>query len=1582
MIEINWHIFKVKFNGKENGTFENLAYQLFCAEHNNRIGIFRFKNQAGIETEPIQANEELVGFQAKFYETKIADNKDDIIDSIKKAKRENPNLNKISFYINQEFSESSTKGKKDPDYKTDIEKEAQKINLSIDWRVPSHFERQLALPENLYLAEFFFGSGKNVIDFIEGLKNHTENLFLAIQTDVVFNEKSIKIDRKEIIKTLDETLNESKAVILSGEGGCGKTAVVKDFFEKHKNAIPFYMFKAVEFNVHEIKSLFHNYGDYSLQDFIKAHENEQQKIVVIDSAERISDLEYQEPVKEFLSELLKNSWTIIFTTRLSYLDDLRFQFLSVYRLSFEQINISNLTDKELEKLSEQYAFELPANARMKNIIQNPFYLDEYFKSYASYNNSILYAQFKEIIWLRKIQNSSFTKDNTHILREKCFLNIAKIRSERGAFYILPTECSDNILSLLVKDEIIGFDKNSGGYFITHDIYEEWGINVHIERTFNTAQDYPAFLNDIGTTLIIRRAFRQWLSDKLLDKIAVIKTFIEDAFENDSIELFWKDEILTSVLLSEYSEEFFIQFKNNILDNDFLILKKISFLLRISCKEVDNTRSKLLDPTQDINLNYVFTKPKGKGWNSTIHLIYKNQNMIPFPLLPHIVPLLSDWCNNNKKGNSTREAGLLALKFYTEIQTKDKYGSSADFTNTLIKIIIHSAYEIKTELIVLFDEMLAKPLVDRRGLNYDLCKAVISSDTDNLSIIDALPEYVIKLAKLFWIDSNKKKEFYGGYGVENYYGLNDSGHHDYFPASALQTPIYWLLVLSFEKTIDFIIDITNKTVKNYVDSGFDNDIQEIKLVINEGQSCKQYLSRSLWNMYRGAGSPVSPYLLQSIHMALEKYFLEKAEKYDSEIIESWLIYLITKSNSASITSVVTSIVLAFPNKFFNVAKILFSCSSLLLIDNLRAKMGEHEAKSLYSIGRGMNSKDKIFENERLKTCDDKHRSLSLENLILNYQFFRDEQTTEEEADKKQKELWEIIDRLYNELPEKSQETDDDKTKRLLLARIDRRKMKPIVERQGDNLVIDFNPQIDEELIKHSEDTTRQSIELMKYTALKLWASHKFDNTKKTDDYKQYDDNPQLVLKETKEIIEGLLTTGQDGIFHLFNGSIPAYTCSVLLREYSSKLTADDLDICKQTILEYALEPFQQNYQYQISDGVEVAINVLPFLIELFPVEKNKFLTILLLILFDPTQLGAYKRVSDYSIESILNDLWRISLEDAKKILFAFLKFKPVFNSVLSELKEDAADNYKWQRHTQSEIINKLIEKYGDDIESFILIPLQIEEIDISSYSIRDLEVAFQLVPHDTENEDLLSFVNSICAVFAKKLLHKDEDEDEDEDIDFSLRIKVFTKFSYFILFRDIKDIGKFIQPFVDNFSVNEHMASFFHQIILAQDRVSRYEHFWTVWESFFEKLTINSSSRNYHLREVVHNYLLACNNWIESAKSWHSLKENEKIFYKKVVKEIGHLPSVLDSIVQLLNEIGSEFLNEGIFWISDMVEKNKRNKLEVNTVYYTEKLVRKYIFLNRNKVRRDDRIKNKILQILNFLIERGSVNAYLLREDIL
>ena len=1582
MIEINWNNFKAKFNGKETLSFENLAYQLFCFEFNIKTGIFRFKNQTGIETEPIQTETDCVGFQAKYYETKIADNKGDIIDSIKKAKNKNSKLTKIWFYLNHEFSESTKKNKKEPQYKIDIENEAKKNSVQIEWRVPSHFERQLALPENNYLAEYFFSLSKNAIDFLNEIKEHTENILYSIQYEIKFNDQIIKIDRTKFIETIEGDSEKSEIIIISGEGGSGKTALIKEFYEKVTDKTPFYIFKVAEFNISDIREIFNKYGGHSLNDFIEIHKCEDKKFIVIDSAEKLSDLENQDAFKEFLSALLKSSWKIIFTTRYSYLDDLKFQFIEVYRSPFKVINIENLSTKELTALSEKHDFQLPSDKRLQSLIKNLFYLDEYLQNYQSFDNRINYDHFKSILWQKKIQKSTERKDNLHIERENCFLSLAKTRSESGLFFIKPEQWSNKVLSKLEADEIIKYDSSQGGYFITHDIYEEWALEKIIEREFKTSENYCDFFEQIGNSLSIRRAFRNWLSEKLIENIDDIKSFIENVFLEEKIKAFWKDELLISVLLSNYSEAFFNQFEKTILGQNQSFLKKIVFLLRIACKEVDNSLSKILafQDNNNINLKYVFTKPKGSGWNSTIGFIYKNIDKFSPTTIYYIIPLLQDWNNNNKTGETTRKASLFALHFYKEIQFNDDFRYSSKIEKELIEIILHGASEIKDELKAIFDEIIENKWVNHRDAYSDLCNTILTSTYDNIRVIISLPDYVIKLSDLFWFKTERTSPYYDydGIGVEKSYSLNNNWHHDYFPASAFQTPIYWLLQFSFKETIDFILGFANKTVQSYADSGIDKTVEEIEVTIDDKTKIKQFISNSLWNMYRGTGSPVTPYLLQSIHMALEKFLLEVSKTQDEKIIESWLVYLIKNSKSASITSVVTSVVLAYPDKFFNVAKILFKTSEFFLYDNIRAN-SEHQAKSLYSIGYGLNYKNKIFEDERIKTCDDSHRKTSLENLALNYQFFRSENISEEVFEHRQKVIWDLIDGYYAGLPDKSKETDNDKTLKLLLARIDRRNMNPTVEQKDDKILINFNPEIEPELKKHSEDAVKESLEMMKYAALKLWSTYKFDNSKKYGDYDQYENNPKRVLKETKEIIDGLKNS-KNGQFHLFNSSIPAFTCSALIREYENELTTEEKEYCKNIIVEYATEPFRPNYQYQISDGVEVAVNALPFLFNLFPDEKEEFKIILLFILFDSYPIGQYKRVCDYSIEAIINNLWDISYEDAHAIFLGFLKLKPKFNQLEDDIVKENHRNFN-HRTLRSQVLEKFVEESKSELENIASNNVLYDEIRLNELNSEILETAFQLLPSNTSNATHIDFINNTLTFFGKELLV------DNDKVDYSLRHRFFEKFSYFILNRETENINKFIQPFVDNFSNTREMASFFQEIISTEDKLNKYEQFWLIWGSFYDSIVVMCKNRssNYYLSEIVHTYLLAWPYWRETAKEWHSLKDREKVFYKKVSKDIGHCPSVLYSISKLLNEIGSGFLSDGVFWISEMIEKNSNlstEELETNTIYYIEVIIRKYVYLNRTKIKTDLKIKNKILIVLNFLIEKGSVNGYLLREDLL
>ena len=1586
MIKPDWNKFKAKFSDNPQDNFEWFCYLLFCKEFNQPHGIFRYVNQSGMETNPIKVGDDWIAWEAKFYEDKLSIHKKEFIQKLKITKNKNPETTKMFFYTPIDWTESSKKTKRITDQQKEIERYAKNknININIVWKGASFFESEFVSIENEIIAQHFFSLDKSIFDLIKEQQKHTENILNEIQTCITFNDQSIEIDRSKDLEKLKK--DSEQVLILSGVGGVGKTALIKNLYEQLKEKVPFYIFKAAEFELRNINYLFR---DFNFQDFIESHKNENDKIIVIDSAEKLLDLKNTDPFKEFLSILIKSKWKLIFTIRDDYLKDLNYQFFEFYKISPLNINIQNLELKELTTISELYNFSLPKDDRLLELIKNLFHLNEYLKFYKK-DEKINYIDFKEKLWNKNIKKSKSA-------REQCFLKIAFERANDGQFFVNPN-CESQILDDELKnDGILGYE-SPHGYFITHDIYEEWALEKIIEREFIKKVDSKTFFENIGSSLSIRRAFRNWVSEKLLLENEEIKNFIEEVLEDGEIESFWKDEILVSVLLSDYSEKFFEIFKDELLTNNLELLKKLTFLLQIACKEVDNDFFKQLG-LKNLNLftlKYILTKPKGQGWKSLIKFVFENSDKICVKNIYFVLPIIHDWNSKFKEGETTRLSSLIALQYYQWIIKEDIYFSRDDNKDHLLQTILYGSSEIKDELKEIFGEILKNQWKYHRNPYYDLSKAILTK-LEGTTILKVLPKYVLQLADLFWSYTPKKDDFYyhSRIGMEKYFSMEDE-HLDYFPASSYQTPIYWLLQSSLKETIDFILEFTNKTVEYFAKSDFAKyEVEEVEVFIEKGKTIRQYISNRLWCTYRG--TQVSPHALESMHMALEKFFLERGKNTESKTLEHWLLYLLKNLKSASISAVVASIVMAYPEKTFNFAKILFKTKKFFLYDTSRLVLDQGQKSSLLMLKNnfGVNSKNEIHENERLEACDDKHRKWSLEHLFLNYQFFRSEETNEKEANERQKVLWEILDNYYKELPNKSKETESDKTWRLYLARMDRRKMNLTTKKTDDGLIIQWNPKIEPKLKEYSEKSLKKISKQMKYSSLKLWANYKMRNDNKYKLYKQYEKNPTLALKEVKKIISKLKSLEkrrllkiqylEDKNFYLFNYSIPANVCSVLIRErdYFKKLSDGDKSFCKSIVLESASSSFKKGYQYQISDGTQSTISVLPILLNEFPNEKRVIKTILLITLFDEYPIDmADNKFNIFPITAILK-LWENNFDNAQSLLFGYLLLKPKYEELRKKLR---LKNYKKGIYElcENEIIEKFLEENEADLQKVVNNQLSLNDIgDIKKLDLFILGTAFLLIPSRTDNKEHKEIAKKITSIFAEKLLSKDRDD----KIDYKVKHDFLEKLAYFVLSSLKEEIQEYLNPFLDNFNSSETIADLFEEFISAEDYLNSYENFWEVWDSFKSKvIELCKDGDGYgYIDKIVKSYLFAQTPWKRTATEWHTLKNENKRFFKKMSEKIGQCPSALYAISKLLNDIGSSYLNDGISWISNILQNNKNllnAKLETNTVYYLENLVKKYIYDNRKKIKKTKKLKQEVLIILDFLIEKGSVVGYILRENIL
>jgi len=1589
LIKPDWDKFKAKFSDNPQNNFEWLCYLLFCKEFKQEH-IFRYKHQSGIETNPITIDGEIISWQAKFYGNTLSDYKTELIKMIDQIDNDYPDLTKLIFYTNQEWGQGKTKDPEtkakinDPKAKIDVEKKAAEKNIKIEWRTASFFESPFVTIDNKIIAQHFFSLDQSIIGLVNEKKEHNDALFHEIQTDIDFNDQKIEINRSEILQNIENELRQKQILIISGVGGVGKTAVIKNLYKKIGDENPFYVFKANEFNTNNINELFNG---LNFRDFIDFHDNEKIKIIVIDSAEKLLELQNTELFKEFLLNLIENKWKIIFTTRNNYLGDLNYQFIEIHKVVPFNLDIQNLIMDDLEILSTKYNFSLPEDSKLLELIKNPFYLSEYLRFYNEKEN-LDYLNFKEKLWNNIIKQSE-------PLREQCFLKTAFERANQSQFFVNP-DCDSQILNKLFKDGILGYE--TAGYFITHDIYEEWALEKRIDSEFINKQNNKEFFEKIGESLPIRRSFRNWVSENLLLGNDFIKAFIEEIIQDNEIESFWKDEVLVSVLLSDYSEAFFDLFHEELIKHDHEFITKLVFLLRTACKEVDNDFFQGLskEEVNSLHLTYFFTKPKGRGWQSLIKFVYQNLETIKIENVNFIFLIIHDWNSKFKEGETTKLSGLIALEYYKWAIEEDKY-LDRDIEEKILQTILYSASEIKDELILIFDEILENKWKSHRDPYNELVNAILTKMGVNMEVIKALPEYVLKLADLFWFktkvvdlhDSRSPDSKHEGAlpYVDNSLDLDANfclNRHtaDYFPASAFQTPIRWLLHYSFRNTIDFILDFTNKTIECYFKSDLGREenpafgkekVAEIDVFIEDEKINKQYIDDTIWNVYRGTKN--SPYVLQSVHMALEKYFLERAEHTDAKILENWLLYLLINTRSASITAVVVSIVLAFPNKTFNVARVLFQTKEFFIYDNHRMSLENHVV-GIYSREYG-----DFFQKERIKTRSDKHRNKSLEQLALAYQFFKTEEMSEDEVMERKNVIWNIFDKYYDHLPDKSEENEFDKNWRLYLARMDSRKITPKAEEKEGQVIVSLNPEIDSELKEFSETSINEISEKMKYMSLKMWASYKMRNDEQYKKFEEYTNNPQIVLEKLKEVIEGFKKSS-DPNYSLFNYSIPGDVSSVLVRYYYEKLSKDERIFCKNIILGEASSSLRENYAYQMWDGVDSAISVLPTLLREFPEEKDVIKCILLLTLFDPNSVGVGREFCDYSKEAILNNLWDISFEDAQSLLFGYLWLKPKYEELRLELREK---NYEKNIYHMNEIqlITEFVTKYENNIENVIDNKIDINDLnEIENLDLDVLKTTFEIIPSKTDDIKHKKLAKTIIAAFAMDLLsNKRADK-----VDYGLRHNFLEKLADFVLNASEQNISTYLNPFIDNFNNSEYIAELFQKFIYAEDRLEVYDHFWKVWSLFYEKIVeLCKGGDNYQTASIIKSYLFAEFFWNEKDTKWHTFKENDKRFFKKITEEIGHCPSVLFSISKLLNGLGSIYLDDGILWISRMLNVNKNlwsDNLENKTIYYLENIVKKYAYVNRENIRRTRQLKKEFLVILDFLIEKESVAGYMLREDIL
>ena len=189
----NWKSFEYKYRGREQDAFEDLARTLFRKEMGIKYGLFQRINHKGNETDIVEKEGKVCGFQAKFFDKRI--DADNIISSMRDAKESHPEQTHYYIYCNLAFGNPQRrKGAKKTDpipnqtlAEEKINRTANELGLTIVWKMDRAILDEAN--EETWIDDVFFCVESRLEALIGEERQHSEIAFNSINYTCLFNNR-------------------------------------------------------------------------------------------------------------------------------------------------------------------------------------------------------------------------------------------------------------------------------------------------------------------------------------------------------------------------------------------------------------------------------------------------------------------------------------------------------------------------------------------------------------------------------------------------------------------------------------------------------------------------------------------------------------------------------------------------------------------------------------------------------------------------------------------------------------------------------------------------------------------------------------------------------------------------------------------------------------------------------------------------------------------------------------------------------------------------------------------------------------------------------------------------------------------------------------------------------------------------------------------------------------------------------------------------------------------------------------------------------------------------------------------------
>ncbi|HTN07600.1 hypothetical protein [Agriterribacter sp.] len=1424
---------------------------------------------------------------------------------------------------------------------------------------------------------FDFSRLEPVYKSVEKLLKDSEAILKPIKNVIGNSTAQFYISRPTMIQDIVNGTNESNFVIVTGKPGVGKSAVVKDIFAGGFIDSSILVFRADQFNRPHLANVLSDMGIHqSLTEVFACLSLIPGKIIFIDSLEKLlEDADPDNAFNQLLSLTKEKDIKVIGTSR-KYAVELLIQKFGIEQATLKITEVLPLSDAELTEVAKHFpVLSNPLkNENIRSLLRSPKYLDFTIRSLALSSDDFTgtsITKFKEKLWNSLVSNASYRANGLPAKRDRTFMNIAVNRAKEMTLFIKATDIDEEAVDLLENDDIIFQDGTKRKYAPSHDILEDWALVKYVSFKYEDHTDIKFFFEELGNEPAIRRGFRLWVEDFMVDQPGKLNSLIKSSITNESIERYWADELLTAIFKSDNSKPFFTAFQNELLDDNARFLNRCLHLIKTSCKE--NNYSVGEKPV---------LLPIGSGWEEA--LVFINQHLTDLNHLRlSILSFLDNWDYRLIFQYPREKPELFAVRdivlFYIgQIEKEDEFWmerSSESNQKLIISILLNLPSIVKDEITSLVKKALKEEDERSNWRLHSFYEKVLEKflsgiGTQRIALV--LPDLIIEAAWKHWkyappkLDENDMSftRVMGDYIHRDHcWGINEK--FGFFPSGIYKTPVYNLLTFHPVQAVKFITEFINYSVDFYVNAKchYKHEMSEVNITMNDGTIVKQWAGWELWVAYRGIS--VTDYLLECLLMTLEKYLLDLAsQKTETSRKTLKLVYnyLLRNSNSVMVTGVLSSVTIAYPTEVEEEMLPLVQVKEIFPWESARP-LQENTALAPYD--------DHILIAQKIRWESNQlpHRTKYRRGFA---DFLVDYQLTIGTLNPR---LIEILDKMWDEAQ------PDDVIWRKKLNEIDTRKWEVSKFEEGSGQFM-IQPKYETAIVEFMSTGKEQMDAANKASGYSLKLS------------KVLDGKEQMDIDTWKEYFLYYSILEKIDILH----DRPVTFAVIGLREFAEHLSGEELSWCVQTLTttigyiigETNARNFSLSSNYNLMEK-EVALHSFHLLFNVVEEEDNinELIFMMAYALIAPFAEHEIEKLTDYVRLTfakphpvITKKIWRIVIHCSR-----FKKENQYFYDDHDTNRLQAA------RKKEFEYVENLSKK-GE------IPPLDFSTITFINSRAHLLSIALCIMPYEENEEEYIQFLFRFVQLLAEDLSREDNfsyKRNKDRQLHHRLIFDIEKYLAELLLNAEIGLSKKVIDTltsmaykikktdlhkkadFLDFISKTLDLLVYKLDDFVSNDANKELRNivtkrFWDLWNHLYS--IVSKSKKDYFKSKLLFDTEIS---WPEE-RDHFSVLDGKTNQYKEMAYEFEE--TNIKSVIKILSTVGRKvFLPEGLVWITDMLKKYPEQINHVNTVA-CERLIKSLYYNHITEIKNRQALITNFIWLLDKMIDLGNSSAYLFRENVI